>query len=80
MTNSSKQFNSSVRHPKLFGRVLTPRLDRYPAFYPIATFPSSQDNGEWSIRSIRQEQRQSQMAEKSIQSWNSRFLFPPLMG
>ena len=60
--------------------VLISRLDRNPAFHPTSTLPSSQDHGERSIRQIRQEQRQSQMAEESLQSWNSRFLFPPLMG
>ena len=57
-----------------------PRLDRNPPLHPTSTFPSSKDHGEWPICPIRQEQRQSQMAEEPIQSRNGRFLFPPFLG
>lgn len=60
--------------------MLIPRLDRNSAFHPTSTLPSSQDHGEWPIRPIRQEQRQSQVAEEPVQSGNGRFLFPPLLG
>ena len=60
--------------------MLIPRLDRNPPLHPITALPSSQNYGEWSIRPIRQEQRQGQMAEESIQSWNGPFLFPPFLG
>jgi len=60
--------------------MLIPRLDRNPPFHPTTALPSSQDHGEWSIRPIRQKQRQSQMAEESVQSWNGPFLFPPFLG
>jgi len=81
MTNSSKPSSSSVSHlGYFFGRILIPRLDRNPPLYPIAALPSSQNYGEWSIRPIRQEQRQSQMAEEPVQSWNGSFLLPPFLG
>jgi len=56
------------------------RLYRNPPLHPITALPSSQDHGEWSIRSIRQKQRQSQMAEEPVQSWNGPFLFPTFLG
>ena len=60
--------------------MLIPRLDCDPPFHPTTALPSSQNYGEWSISPIRQEQRQGQMAEESIQSWNGSFLLPPFLG
>jgi hypothetical protein len=60
--------------------VLISRLNRHPPLDPTSIVPRSQDHGERPFRPIRQKQRQSQMAEESVQSWNGRVLLPPLLG